>query len=679
MTKPEVLAPAGSWDALVAAVRAGADAVYLGADVFNARRAASNFTVEELHRAVAFCHARGVAVHLTLNTLISDAELPQALALAQAACDSGVDALIIQDRGLARLIHEKAPSMPLHASTQLSCHTPAGVQALKEAGFCRVVLAREMTASEITACAGLGCELEVFVHGALCMSVSGQCALSALLGGRSGNRGACAQPCRLPFAAGHAPAAGEAALSLKDNCLRTHMETLRQTGVASLKIEGRMKRPEYVAAATAVWRQTVDGVAVDPTLLTDLQAVFSRSGFTDGYFTDTRDASMFGTRRKDDVTAASSSVFSRLRRLYDKERQCIPVSLSLTVARGTPLTLCAADRDGHTVTVQGELPEPARTLPLDPQRIEQQLGKTGGTPFFCEAAVCTAEDGLSLSLSAVNALRRDALAQLLALREQPTPCPFMMEKQPAPAALPEGTLSGLVARVASLSQIQGQADWWAVPLGTVPAVPHWGVDLPRGLFGRQDEVLSALRRAKENGATFALCATADAFALAATAELPAVLTPFYNVFNHASLACAAADGAAAVIPSLELTFAQWKELAKTGGCLGLFAYGRQPLMLFRNCPVSAAIGCAACGGHGSLTDRKGVEFPVRCTGGCSELLNSVPLYFADKRDTLPPACFWYLHFTDESPARVADVLREYREGGTPPSGFTRGLYQRGVL
>ena len=215
----EILAPAGSPEALTAAVRCGADAVYLGVGRFNARRAAHNFAPEDMPETVRYCHARGTAVHLALNTLVREDEMRDALALAEQACAWGVDALIIQDRGLARRIHAAAPDMPLHASTQLSCHTPSGVEELRDYGFSRVVLAREMSREEIAECVGLGCETEVFAHGALCMCVSGQCLLSAMLGGRSGNRGMCAQPCRLPFApAGGGPAGDRTALSLKDLC-----------------------------------------------------------------------------------------------------------------------------------------------------------------------------------------------------------------------------------------------------------------------------------------------------------------------------------------------------------------------------------------------------------------------------------------------------------------------------
>ncbi len=673
MNKPEVLSPAGSYESLVAAVCAGADAVYLGVGMFNARRNARNFSIEptdacSLAEAVSFCHTRGVKVHLALNTLVRDREMVEALRIAEAACACGVDAFIVQDRGLARVLRTAAPQMPLHASTQLSCHTPAGVEALQRAGFSRVVLAREMSQSEIAACRDLGCELEVFVHGALCMSVSGQCELSALLGGRSGNRGLCAQPCRLPFAVGHAPREGEAALSLKDQSLYHHLDELCELGVDSLKIEGRMKRPEYVAAATAVLRQLLDGETPDPQLTEDLAAVFSRSGFTDGYFTGKRDASMFGSRRGEDV--AAPSVLSRLARLYDRETPRVPVKLTLA---DSPLVLTAVDEDGNTVSVSAPPDTPQLDRALECDRAAAQLAKTGGTPFKAEVEVQAAP---SVPLSALNAMRRTALAELAEHRGKARPVLYKGQA-PQESSLPQGLLHGLVARVEKAEQLCGAADAWVVPLGCTPNVPYWGVEIPRGLFGREEATRRALREAADAGASFALCNNVGAVPLAREAGLAAVAGAFWNITNPEALSAAAEDGAEAALLSFELTFPQMR-FAENGGCTGLFAYGRQPLMLLRNCPVSAAKGCAACGGNGELTDRMGARFPVHCYGGCSELLNAVPLYLADRLYELPKLAFSYLHFTDESPERVAEVLQEYRHGGTPPAAFTRGLYKRGV-
>ena len=689
---PEILAPAGSPDALVAAVRCGADAVYLGGAGFNARRGAQNFDAASLREAVAFCHARGVKVHLALNTLIRETELAAALALAEEACSLGVDALIVQDLGLARRLRAAAPAMPLHASTQLSCHTPAGVRALAALGFSRVVLAREMTREELGACTGCGAELEVFVHGALCMCVSGQCALSAMLGGRSGNRGGCAQPCRLPFSAGTGrdrAAEGDAALSLRDLSLIENVGELAALGVASLKIEGRMKRPEYVAAATACCVAARDG-ALDPALLRDLQSVFSRSGFTDSYYKNHIDRSMFGVRRHEDVTAAAP-VLGRLARLYDREIPRVEAKLTLQVDEGEPVRLTARDDEGHAVEALGAPPEPARERPLDPARAAAQLSKTGGTPFT--ASVCCAiGEALSVPAAALNALRREALDRLLRERERPRPVPF--DRTSLPAAAPAGRPApdgppALVARVSSFAQIPEETDaaLWVAPLSTPDDVlrklsgrGRVAVEVSRGLFGREQAAQAALHRAAEAGCCAALCGNVGAFALARKAGLPAVAGFGMNLTNREALRAAASLGAVAAVLSQELSLPQTRFAVGAGLPAGLLAYGRQPLMLMRNCPCRAAEGCGRCGGHGTLTDRRGVRFPVMCSepGGCSELLNSVPLYLADRLRELPSLDFLLLHFTDETPERVAAVLREYRTGGVPPAAFTRGLTRRGV-
>ena len=234
----------------------------------------------------------------------------------------------------------------------MSIHTPAGAKFLYEQGMERVVLARELSLTEMKEIAdNCPVELEAFVHGALCMSVSGQCYFSALLGGRSGNRGMCAQTCRLPFSA---PGGTGHDLSLRDLSMITRMDQLRQAGVCSAKIEGRMKRPEYVAAATAACRASADSQAADPALLSDLESVFSRSGFTSGYPDGKLGVSMFGTRTKEDVTGATSAVFSRLHGLYREERSHIPVALSLTIKAGAPVQLSVQDREGYTVQVTSD-------------------------------------------------------------------------------------------------------------------------------------------------------------------------------------------------------------------------------------------------------------------------------------------------------------------------------------
>lgn len=703
LDSPEILAPAGSPEALTAAIRCGADAVYFGGGGFNARRNAHNFAGEALKSAIEQCHSHGVRVHFTLNTLVREDEISAALSLAEEICSLGADALILQDLGLARRIHAAAPDMPLHASTQLSCHTPAGVRELAEIGFSRVVLAREMSRGEIAACANQGTELEIFVHGALCMCVSGQCELSAMLGGRSGNRGLCAQPCRLPFmpTKGDAvPSEEDRVLSLRDLSLYSYMNEIRSLGVCSVKIEGRMKRPEYVAAATSCFVSARDYAlgkrekAADSGLLNDLQAVFSRSGFTDGYYTARRDSAMFGSRTHEDVTAAAP-VLGRLQRLYDKETPRVPVKMALAMRKEEPLTLSVRDADGHSVTVLGQLPEAAVNRPLDAERASAQLEKTGGTPFSASVD-CDFEDGLTVPLSAINALRRDALDVLLNQRSIIVPVPYDNQKLqalPLPSAFEPLRRDGnpkLAARFADASQVpeEGGADLTILPLATpegelkrLAARFPVAVEIPRGLFGAEEQIKKQLRIAADAGAKAALCGNIGAIPLARQAGLPVIAGFGMNIANPEALDELTARGAGAAVISGELTFSQMRFALREHGApvpVGILAYGRQPLMLMRNCPYRAAAGCKQCGGKGSLTDRKGVKFPLACAGGCTELLNSKPLYLADLLDELPALDFLLLHFTVETKRQAAEIIGQYRNGGTPPAEFTRGLYKRGV-
>ncbi len=673
-------------DSLLAAVRCGAAAVYLGIDRFNARRAAHNFTSDTLKEAVDYCHAHGVNVHLALNTLIRDEEMTAALDVAKTACRLGVDALILQDVGLARCIRAAAPTMPLHASTQLSCHTPSGVDFLRDAGFNRVVLAREMNRDEIAACVNRGVEIEVFVHGALCMSVSGQCYFSAMLGGRSGNRGACAQPCRLPFGAKGKPTATEAALSLKDNCLVEHIRELTALGVTSLKIEGRMKRPEYVAAATTVYAAAVRGDTVSPTQLDALMRVFSRTGFTDGYYTAQRTAAMFGTRRKEDVTAADG-VLGALARLYDKETPLVPITMHFT-ATHEACTITVSDTDGHTVTIPGDGADVAIHRPLDTERAEQQLRKTGGTPYTVTDITVTIGEGLTLPMARLNAMRREALDLLTAARVAVVPHPFNAASIPCAPTGKAAQTPTKVLRLASIEQYSDKLFPYTVflPLNTPPSDIRRlvqqgqtvGIEIPRGMFGAQQTITAALADAAKAGVTIALCHTVGAIPLATAAGLTVIGGFGLNITNAHALTFYQEHGASAATLSMELTFPQMNALLATALPSGILVYGRQPLMLTRNCPRHIALGsCAGCT-HQGLTDRLGTQFPVMCAGGCSDVLNSVPLYWGDRQREVPPSAFHLFHFTTETADEIIDVLTAYTKCTAAPPAITRGLYRRGV-
>lgn len=411
----EILAPAGGEAQLRAAVLCGADAVYLGLRGFNARAGAENFDESTLPQTVGWCHARGVRVYVTLNTLVTDRELPQWLHSLDAVAAAGVDGVLVQDLGLAKIIRQRYPTLPLHASTQMTIHNLAGARLLEEMGFAQVVLARELSKEEIAAiCAGTSMRCEVFVHGALCMSVSGQCYLSSVLGERSGNRGRCAQPCRLDFKShgrGYA-------LSLKDLTLTDRLRELETLGVASFKIEGRLKRPEYVAAAVTACRQSLAGEVPD---LETLRSVFSRSGFTDGYYTARRDLTMFGTRTREDA-AAAAEVQGKLSALTRNEVGRLPVDMVLTMAPGEPATLAVTDGT-HRVEVAGEVPQTALTRPTDEELARRALEKCGGTPFYLQNLTCHIGEGLMLPLSALNRLRAAALTALAEARSVVVPYP----------------------------------------------------------------------------------------------------------------------------------------------------------------------------------------------------------------------------------------------------------------
>ncbi|MBR6360207.1 MAG: U32 family peptidase, partial [Clostridia bacterium] len=405
---PEILAPAGSFESVAAAVRCGADAVYFGGRAFNARRNAANFEGDEITDAVGYCHARGVKVYITLNTLASDRELDAVCDEIKEMCEAGADAFIIQDLGIASLVHEICPDIPMHASTQMTVNSPYGVEILKRAGFCRTVLPREFTEKEIKNFSeNTDIELECFVHGALCMCLSGQCLMSSVIGGRSGNRGLCAQPCRLEFGVN---SKGGNNLSLKDLSLIDRIPSLARDGVCSLKTEGRMKRAEYVAATVTACRNSREGKE-DKEITHALGAVFSRSGFTSGYFDDKRGPDMFGIRTKDDVVSAGD-VLGSLARLYDKENPLIPVEMRFTLRAGIPAELVI--KSGiHSVSVKsGSVPDKAVNKEITAQDAAARLSKCGGTQFFADNIDCDIEPELNIPASALNLLRREGLALL---------------------------------------------------------------------------------------------------------------------------------------------------------------------------------------------------------------------------------------------------------------------------
>ncbi|MBR6939492.1 MAG: U32 family peptidase [Clostridia bacterium] len=679
---PEILAPAGSYETLTAAVRCGADAVYLGGKAFNARRSADNFSDDELEQAIDYCHKRLVKVYVTLNTLVFDREISSLAKEAEDICRAGADGLIIQDLATAKIIKEICPGIPMHASTQMSVQSIYGLEELEKLGFVRAVLPRELSESEIRHIrANTDMELEYFVHGALCMCISGQCLMSSVFGGRSGNRGLCAQPCRLPFGIN---AKGGNNLSLKDLSLIDRISALADAGINSLKIEGRMKRPEYVAAAVTACKNAVSGKK-DPVITDALANVFSRSGFTDGYFTGNTGKNMFGIRTIDDVAASSESL-GFLSRLYDGEKPLIGVKMDFTLSSGKPASLSVTGAGFTANAVSENPPEPSVNKELTAEEAKARLSKCGGTQFFAEEINCTAKKGLFLSASALNRLRRDALSSLE--NEAAKKEPYQINGYSHNISRHIAKSRKLYLRFLDADKIPGSlpaADRVIIPLDTpvetaakLSAVTEVAAEIPVNVFSRGEHYIERLKALAGAGVKLAVADGIDGIGIAEKAGMPFAAGFGTNICNSVSLGYFEERGAVDCLLSCECDL---QSISAAGGDVprGVLVYGRIPLMVTRNCPVKNKLTCDECGRTGELVDRMGIHFPVRCKYGCSQILNSRPVCMTDRLNEIRSVDFDLLYFTVESPAECLDIIEKYRQGQAVDGEFTRGLYTRTVL
>ena len=690
MSKIEILAPVGNEEMLRAAVFSGADAVYLGFSGFNARTSANNFDADTLKDAVCFCHARGVAVHVALNTTVYGGELPALEAAIRAVAASGADAVICQDLAVATLIGRIAPQLPRHGSTQMSVHSLQGALELKELGFTRVVLARELSLPEVEHITKhCGIETECFVHGALCMCVSGQCYMSAFLGGRSGNRGSCAGPCRLPFEANALPEGKPGRLhhlSLKDNSVIDKLDQLQALGVASAKIEGRLRTPEYVAAAVSACLAGREGRAYDRDLLKN---AFSRSGFTSGYLDGKIDGTMFGVRSEADAEQTKKTL-PMLRELYRRERSRVPVRMKLEIEEGGE-KLTVMDADGNKAFAYGDAePQPARTDPTE--SLHRSLAKTGGTPFAASAEDITVEmDGGPWFVpgSAVNELRREALDALLKKREVLRPWPTTDEHVPA---LPLRTLPSrrtLRARFENWEQVPERAldgiEYLILPIAQADRVPReWRaktlLELPRVMFGRLEED-TARRIAATQDAGFAGYEVSNIAHLRLCRGLPMSGSFGLNITNQLAAQFYADNGLGSMLILPEVKDSDISTIAPTHNGrpvpTGVLVYGHMPLMVTRACPLQNIHDCAHCDKTGVLTDRKAKKFPVRCGLGVRTIYNPVPIYMGDKPGALT-VDYGVAYFTLESREEAAQILDMIRTHAPFEGDFTRGLYFKGT-
>lgn len=711
MGKAELLAPAGGWESMVAAVQNGADAVYFGTGGFNARASAANFIGEEARSAIDYCHERGVKAYLTLNTLILDKEIDAAEKTARQLYEYGADAFIVQDMGLISLLKTQLPDMPLHGSTQMTIHNASGVKAAQKIGLQRVVLSRETSLEDIRhikdTVSSIG--LEVFVHGAMCVSVSGQCLLSSFIGERSGNRGSCAQPCRLPYELG--PTNGFL-LSMKDLCMLEHIPALLEAGVESFKIEGRMKRPEYVAVVTRAYRKAIDGEIADlPLELAALKKIFDRGAFSTGYYfgregqVDTSQSGNVG--READVEQLKQAKDS-----FTGENRRRPIDAVFYAREGeqAKLTLTCGS---HTATVLGDLVQLASNAPLDEQKAFYALSKLGGTPYKLQKLDVRFEDkegnasGIFLPVRALNELRRAAATKLSenivhSFHRKPlqslglsTAEDYVQQQKPLIAARVSTLEQAKAALAAGAQEIQAGIRQW-----NEASVQSWSqfakdaevpvyVVLPPVLMNRElDAATELLKLTAFTGAIAGNIGQIEPL----KALFDTVLGDYtLNIMNSMSAKAHRDLGLTCVTLSVELTLRQICAIIKRMGG-DMILYGTIPMMNLLHCPIRRTEkGCAKdCGAGRTIKDRKGYAFSLLPLSiGAREcnvqLLNSVPLdglkFFEELKDL--PARAWVLLFYQETAEQVSERVGAYLEALTggdvrPLAGATGGHLARGV-
>lgn len=649
----ELLAPAGSPDALDAAIAAGADAVYFGASKFNARINAANFDRESLERAIAKCRNYGVRSNITFNTLVYGRELADALDEVEFLYKCGADALILADFGLASVIKERFPDIELHGSTQMSVHSLDGARFLAKQGFDRVVVARELDRDSIAyICENSPIETEAFIHGALCVSHSGQCLFSSIVGGRSGNRGECAQPCRLPYS-------GSYPLSLKDNCLASHFADVMSLGAASFKIEGRMKSPEYVRDVTKVFRRLIDeNRNADADELEYLARVFSRSGHTDAYFTSKKDSSMLGIRSESDKRESAES------EPFEKITRRLPLTFKASLKQGRPASLTAI-ASGREISVEGATPETARTAPISEETLKKCLSKLGDTPYFLEKLEIELDEGLMLPISSLNALRRSAIEALGAKNTRSSEDFFKCAPREKLEKNREKINSAVFFQPQKMPEdAKNFFNYIYIPLEAYSerTCGGLGVMLPEVIFdSERAEVEGMLAEAYANGARDALVGNLGHIELAKRQGFTVHGDLRLGAANSQSVAMLTREGLNDIILSPELTLPQIRDI---GGKVGVCVYGRLPLMITEKCVGLEIGGCRLCeSGEARLIDRRDTEFPVlKRFGHRSAVFNSVPIYMADRENELKSAGVSQKHFifTTESENEIREIIKAYK-------------------
>ena len=682
----EILAPVGSTESLKAAVYGGADAVYLGMQNFNARRQADNFNASSLKEAILLCRKNGVKVYAALNTIVFEDEYKELYETVEEIAGAGVDGVIVQDWGVLELLKRAVPEMPIHASTQMSVHNLEGALYAAETGVKRVILARELSLDSIKYITeNCGIETEVFIHGALCFCLSGQCYMSSAIGGRSGNRGLCAQPCRLPFYCRDRERCG---LSLKDMSGIRFAKELQNIGVASLKIEGRMKRPEYVAAAIRALKSEIADGEEKKEDFEILSKVFSRSGFTDGYFTGKTGEDMFGVRTKED--AAEPTLLRSIHAFYARQPKNIAVAAQAEFVQGKKLKIAVSDGKFEAVKF-GKVPQKAETAEISEEDILNVLKKTGDTPFYLENVKIECGQGLFMPLGEINAVRREAQEDLLRLRTEAASKKYDFDGKVFDKFIGKGVIRTecfakeipMVGKFEKAEQISEYAEnvleRICIPVKELKNIKIKDVEKVCAILSRfADEAGqydAELDEVRKYGINCVECGNIGAVYAAKRRDFEIILGFGMNVANSAAVDFWSGEGVSGAEISFECAAKDIKKIYSDIP-IGTAVYGRLPLMISKNCPIKAEIGCGACGKNGVLKDRTGAEFKVLCGGGYVRILNSVPLYLADK--PIPKTDFVSLYFTVENRDECDEIIRKYINSEKSGENITRGMYFRNV-
>ncbi len=672
----EILAPVGNKENLIAAVRSGANAVYLGVETFNARASADNFSFEELKEAVAYCHARNVKVNVTLNTILYDNELEEFKKSVIEIAKCGVDAVIVQDLGAAKIIKNVCPDLAIHASTQMAIHNLEGAILLKEQGFSRVILARELSFNEVEDITkNSGVEIEVFVHGALCVCLSGQCYASAFLGGRSGNRGRCAGTCRLPFSA-----KGDIEdnhLSLKDLSAMDMLPKLKEIGVACVKIEGRLRAPEYVSSAVSSAIKASNGEEYQKQ---ELQDVFSRQGFTNEFLEGKLTSDSFGKRTKED-SQKTKQTLPKIRENYRREGQFVPVKFEFNMSEKKSVLSITDYKNSFDYTIN----EKAQDATSDfTNALNKSLSKLGGTPFYLNDFKLNLLENKFIPLSLINEARRNLCETLLEKRSeisQYETFDYEIKKTNKSIKKPK-----LIARFEDINQIPdnlSNLEKIIIPIKDFSDISSDVkskaiLELPRVFFNGTDKIKELILKTKKEGFNEFYIHNKGHIPLVKGSEIYTSFT--LNISNSLSAEFYKELGVKNITLSTEITLEQISNINTDLKTMALI-YAHIPLMLTKACPLLNERSCTNCNQKGFLTDRKGKDMPIICNGkikGYREMFNPVALYMGDRIKEIQTD-YAILSFTTENKGRVLKIIDLILNQKSFDTEFTRGLYYKASI